>query len=182
MKELSLYLLDIAQNSLSAGCTHLALSLTETADGVLTMRVKDDGNGMSPELLARVRDPFTTSRSTRKVGMGIPLLTLAAQQTGGDVTIESALGIGTTLTATFHRRHIDCPPLGDLAETVALLIQGAEQVELTFTRQVCQRGYTFSTRELRDILGEDIPLSSPEVFAWIREFLAQQEHELEQRS
>lgn len=179
MKELSLYLLDIAQNSLAAGCRHLNLSLAENADGVLTMRVADDGSGMSPELLARVKDPFTTSRVTRKVGLGIPLLTLAAQQTGGDVTIESAVGVGTTLTATFSRRSIDCPPLGNLAETIALLIQGAENVELTLKRQICERGYTFSTREVREILGEDIPLSSPEIFAWIRDYLAQQEHELE---
>lgn len=179
MKELSLYLLDIAQNSIAAGCKHLELTLTEDREGMLKLIVRDDGKGMSPELLARVKDPFTTSRTTRKVGLGIPLLTLAAEQTGGEVSIESTEGVGTTLTATFDRRSIDCPPMGDLAEAAALLIQGAEAVELTLTHQAGEKGYTFSTRTLRDILGEEIPLSSPEVFEWIRDYLAQQEHELE---
>lgn len=182
MKELSLSLLDIAQNSLAAGCGRLELSLLEDEAGWLTMVVRDDGRGMSPELLDRVKDPFTTSRSTRKVGLGIPLLTLAAQQTGGDVVVESTPGVGTTLTATFDRRNIDCPPLGNLPETVALLIQGAERVELTLHRRRAGRSYTFSTREMREILGDDIPLSDPEIFQWIRDHLTQQEHELEQRS
>lgn len=181
MKELSLYLLDIAQNSIAAGCTRLDLTLTEDKLGWLTMVVQDDGRGMSPALLARVKDPFVTSRSTRKVGLGIPLLTLAAQQTGGEVTVESTQGVGTTLTARFQLKNVDCPPMGDLAGTVALLVQGAETVELTLHRSTPEGGYTFSTRAIREILGAEIPLSSPEVFVWMREFLSQQEHELKEK-
>lgn len=179
MKELSLYILDISQNSISAGCKTLGLRLTEDSEGVLTLTVRDDGRGMSPEFLAAVRDPFTTTRTTRKVGMGIPLLMLCARQTGGDVDIQSELGVGTTVTATFHRRHIDCPPLGDLAETAALIIQGAPEVELELAHKVGDEGYEFSTRQVREILGEGVSLAQSDVFAWLREYLAELEESLE---
>ena len=98
-------------------------------------------------------DPFTTTRTTRKVGLGLPLLRLAAEQTGGSLTIESAPGVGTTVTAVFHTGHIDCPPLGDMALTVALLVQGAPEVEVTYTRESGRGSFTFDTRQVRQILG-----------------------------
>ena len=127
MKELSLHILDIAQNSISAGCTRLELSLTEQ-DGQLTLVIGDNGRGMTPEFLSSVTDPFTTTRTTRKVGLGLPLLRMAAEQTGGSLAIESTVGVGTTVTVRFCSGHIDCPPLGDMAGTVALLVQGAPEV------------------------------------------------------
>ena len=136
MKELSLHILDIAQNSISAGCTELELSLTE-GDGQLTLIIRDNGRGMAPEFLASVTDPFTTTRTTRKVGLGLPLLRMAAEQTGGSLAIESTVGVGTTVTARFCTGHIDCPPLGDMAGTVALLVQGVEgqgQIDRPFGR------------------------------------------------
>ena len=123
MKELSLHLLDIAQNSIAAGARHVDLTVEEAGDRI-TLTVADDGCGMSPEFLAQVTDPFTTTRTTRKVGLGLPLLRLAAEQTGGALEVESREGVGTTVTAVFHAGHIDCPPLGDMAATVALLAQG----------------------------------------------------------
>ena len=123
MKELSLHILDIAQNSIAAGAKHVDLTVEE-GEGLLRITVADDGRGMSPEFLASVTDPFTTTRTTRKVGLGLPLLRLAAEQTGGELRVESQLGVGTTVTATFHADHIDCPPLGDTASTVSLLAQG----------------------------------------------------------
>ncbi len=175
MKELSLYLLDVAQNSVTAGAKHIDLTLSEDADRTCRMAVADDGCGMSPEFLAQVTDPFVTTRTTRKVGLGLALLRMAAEQTGGTLTIESQEGVGTTVTALFHTSHIDCPPPGDLSGTVALLIQGAPDVEWTWRRATPKGSYELDTRQLRQILGLDVPLSEPSVTLWIREYLQEQE-------
>ena len=175
MKELSLHLLDIAQNSLSAGATEVTLSLIEHS-GILTMTVADNGCGMSPEFLEKVMDPFTTTRTTRKVGFGIPLLRMTAQQTGGDVTIESSPGVGTTTTAVFHTGHIDCPPLGDIAGTLSLFLQGApDTLETRYIHENDAGRFELDTREIRAILGEDISLSAPDVALWLRDYIAENE-------
>ena len=175
MKELSLHLLDIAQNSVSAGAKHIGLSLEEDEEQDLRLVIADDGRGMSPEFLARVTDPFTTTRTTRKVGLGLPLLRMMAEQTGGSVEIESQVGAGTTVTALFRGGHIDCPPLGDMPSTVALLIQGASDVEWTYRHSTPKGSFTLDTRELRNILGPEVPLSEPSVTLWIEEYLREQE-------
>ena len=110
MKEIALYTLDIAQNSITAQAKRLDITLTEEGE-TITLSIRDDGTGMAPELLARVSDPFTTTRTTRAMGLGLPLLRLAAEQTGGSLSIESTLGVGTAVTAVFVASHIDCPPV-----------------------------------------------------------------------
>lgn len=175
MKELSLHILDIAQNSIAAGAKHVDLTVEE-GEGLLRITVADDGRGMSPEFLASVTDPFTTTRTTRKVGLGLPLLRLAAEQTGGWLRVESQLGVGTTVTAAFHACHIDCPPLGDTASTISLLAQGLpEGMELTYTRRTPKGEFRFDTAEIRAVLGPDVPLSEPEVAKWIRDYVAEGE-------
>ncbi len=174
MKELSLHILDIAQNSITAGCGRLSLSLVEES-GVLTLTLTDDGRGMSPELLAAVTDPFTTTRTTRNVGLGLPLLRLAAEQTGGSLAVESKEGAGTTVRAQFLIGHIDCPPLGHMGETVAMLVQGAPEVALTYEHQTVKGRFLFDTDELRAELGPDISLADGEIFFWMRDYIAEQE-------
>ena len=120
-------------------------------------------------------DPFTTTRTTRKVGLGLPLLRMAAEQTGGSLAIESAVGVGTTVTARFCSGHIDCPPLGDMAGTVALLVQGAPEVNTVYTHATPRGSFTFDTREIRAVLGEDISLAEPEVAMWMRSYLEELE-------
>ena len=178
MKELSLHILDITKNSVSAGATHIRLALTETEARVLTIVIADNGKGMSPEFLARVTDPFTTTRTTRKVGMGLPLYRMAAEQTGGSLAIESTLGVGTTVTALFHTDHLDCAPLGDLPGVIALLIQGSPQVDFTVERSTPKGSYVFSTVEVREQLGPDVPLDEPEVFLWLNDYLQELEAEV----
>lgn len=177
MKEVSLHLLDIAQNSVAAGAKHIDLSLTENINRECQLVIKDDGKGMEPEFLATVTDPFTTTRTTRKVGMGLPLLRLMAEQTGGYLSIESEVGKGTVVTVRFNAGHIDCPPMGDLPSTVALLIQGAPEVEWTYCHTTPEGSFTLDTRELRSVLG-DVPLSEPDVIRWIIEYLQEQEAQL----
>lgn len=175
MKELSLHLLDIAKNSVSAGAKRIDITLTENAGGELTITITDDGRGMSPEFLAQVSDPFTTTRATRKVGLGIPLYRLAAEQTGGSVEIQSEAGKGTKVIAVFHRDNIDCPPLGGLPDTIAALIQGSPEVRWVYRHETPAGCACLDTAAIREVLGPDVPLSDPEVFAWMRESLAEEE-------
>lgn len=173
MKELSLNILDIAKNSVTAGATCITVSVTETPDR-LTITVSDNGCGMTPEFVARVTDPFTTTRTTRKVGLGIPLLKMEAQQSGGDLAIESQVGVGTTTSAWFDPGSIDMPPLGDLAASVLTLIQGSPDIQWIFTHSAGGEHYTLDTREIREIMG-DISLAEPEILAWLSEFLSENE-------
>ena len=179
MRELSLHLLDVARNSVTAGAHCIDLTLAEDEQRICRMVIEDDGCGMSPEFLSQVTDPFATTRTTRKVGLGLSLLRMTAEQTGGSLKIESQEGVGTTVTALFHTSHIDCPPLGELGGTVALLIQGAPHVEWTWRRTTPKGSYVLDTRQLREILGSDVPLSEPSVALWIREYLQEQEESIQ---
>lgn len=176
MKELSLNILDIAQNSIKAKAVHVEISLNQRGDW-LTITITDDGTGMSPEFAAEAANPFTTTRTTRKVGMGLPLFKLAAEQTGGTFSLSSHQAAhegddhGTTVTATFNTAHVDCEPLGDITETILTLIQGNPDLSLTYLYSKDGDELRLSTDEMREILGSDVPLNSPDVLAWARSFL-----------
>ena len=176
MKELSLNILDIAQNSVKAQAKHLTISLEQNVNW-LTVTITDDGVGMSPAFAAEAANPFTTTRTTRKVGMGLPLFKLAAEQTGGTFSILSHKAQfegdahGTTVAATFDTNHVDCEPLGDIISTVLTLIQGNPELSLTYINSRDGEEQRLSTDEMREILGAEVPLNSPEVLAWAREYL-----------
>ena len=174
MKEIALHLLDIVQNSVKAEASHVDIGFALDADGVLTMSVKDDGCGMAPEFVARVRSPFVTTRTTRKVGLGIPLLMQNAMQSGGSVDIESEVGVGTTITATFHTDSIDCLPLGDLASTLAVMIMGSpEKPEFSLSCSSPAGEMRFSTEDIRPAL-EGVSLAEPDVVQWIQDSLQEE--------
>ena len=178
MRELSLNILDIAQNSLSAGAGLVTLTVDEDSGAdSLTLRVEDDGRGMDADTLQRVRDPFYTTRTTRKVGMGIPLFRMAAEMTGGSLDIVSEPGKGTAVTASFSLSHIDRMPLGDMAGTVTALIRLNPGVDFVYRHTVDGRSFEMDTRELRAQLG-DVPLSEPDVMEWIDGYLREQEDSL----
>lgn len=179
MKELSLNILDIAENSVKAGAKHVSLNITET-DDTLTFSVSDDGCGMTPEKLKSVTDPFFTSRTTRKVGLGIPLLKMLCEQTGGQMSVTSvsetfdSVNHGTVTTALFYKNHIDYLPLGDIVSSVVTFIQGSPDIEFRFVHELPdKRRVELDTGELKEILG-DVPLSTPEVVIWMKEFLSDQ--------
>ena len=178
MRELSLNILDIAQNSLSAGAGLVTLTVDEDSGAdSLTLRVEDDGRGMDADTLQRVRDPFYTTRTTRKVGMGIPLFRMAAEMTGGSLDIVSEPGKGTAVTASFSLSHIDRMPLGDMVGTVTALIRLNPGVDFVYRHTVDGRSFEMDTRELRAQLG-DVPLSEPDVMEWIDGYLREQEESL----
>ena len=174
MRELSLHILDIAQNAITAGATEIEILLAERADGFLAVTVRDNGCGMSAELVASVTDPFCTTRTTRKVGLGIPLFAAASEQTGGGLTIASKLGEGTSITATFDTQSIDCKPLGDIAATLVTLIAGAPQIAFRYLHTAGAERVALDTEMLRAELGAEIPLNTPSVLAWIGNYLKEQ--------
>ena len=176
MKELSLNILDVAENSVKARAALTQILLRETAN-TLTLTIADDGCGMDAETVARVTDPFYTTRTTRSVGLGLPLLKLEAEMTGGSLTVTSRHEAeqpddhGTKVTAVFHTDHIDCPPLGDVIATVTTLIQGHPDTDFFFRHErEDAEPVELDTRELREVLG-DVPLGSYEVLQWIEGFL-----------
>lgn len=179
MKELSLNILDIAQNSIHAEAS-LVRILIDEGDKTLTLSILDDGKGMSESFLATVTNPFSTTRTTRKVGMGLPLLKLAAEQTGGHMEVTSRERAlypethGTEVVALFYKNHLDFTPLGDVISTVVSLVQGSPAVDFYYRHSMPDRLVELDTREIRAVLGEDIPLSSPEVLVWIRSTLEEQ--------
>ncbi|MBR7071172.1 MAG: sensor histidine kinase [Clostridia bacterium] len=178
MKELSLNVLDVAENSYKAGAKQVCVSLQETGNR-LTLTIQDDGCGMTPDILKVVTDPFYTTRTTRKVGLGLPLLRMAAEQTGGGMTVKSVsekenpASHGTTVTAVFYTDHLDFTPLGDIVSTVTTLIQGHPTVDLLFTHETETQSVRLDTAELREVLG-DVSLAEYEVIHWIEDCLKEQ--------
>ena len=182
MQELSMNLLDIAQNSVAAGSTLTELTVRiDTARRALTLVIADNGKGMSEETLRRVTDPFYTTRTTRKVGLGIPLFREAAETAGGGLTIESKVGVGTTVSATFELGNIDLPPLGDVAGTVVNLVQCNPELDFVFRVESDGEEFCMDTRELREML-DGVPLSTPQVALFLREYLAEHTENLLKRS
>lgn len=173
MPEISLNILDVAENSTRAGAS--LVEITVNADfrtDRLTVVIKDDGCGMDEEQLSQVTDPFFTSRTTRKVGLGVPFFKYAAESTGGSFSIQSQAGAGTTVTAVFVLSHIDRMPLGDITGTIHTL--AVYHPETDFLYRYCYNGESFEmdTRQFKEILG-DLPFDMPEISAYIKEYLTE---------
>ena len=172
MPELSLHVLDIAQNALSAGADLIEITITaEPGRDFLSLSVKDNGVGMDQETLSQVLSPFSTSRTTRKVGLGIPFFKDGAIACGGDFALESKKGVGTHICASYQLSHIDRPPVGNMADTLLGLVVCNAHVDFVCKSTVGQSVFEFDTREIKQVLGE-VPLSTPEVISWLRECLA----------
>jgi hypothetical protein len=181
MKELSLHILDIAQNSISAGATLVTIEIKESVkNDSLEISVKDNGCGMSEEFAKNVTDPFTTTRTTRKVGMGIPLFKLAAVQAGGDLSLETKQGVGTKITAAMQHGHIDRSPIGDMAETMVNLVSMNDSIDFVYLHSTDDGEAVLDTRQIREIM-QDVPLSNMSVLAWIRDYVNENFSEINAR-
>lgn len=173
MKELSLHVLDIAQNSITADATLVEIEIVEdTKKDILTITVKDNGKGMSEDFLKKVRDPFTTTRTTRPVGMGISLFESAAKSTGGQLLISSALGVGTTVTAEFVHSHIDRQPIGNMADTFLTIINTKPEIDYVYKHNFNGAEFTVDTREIKNVLME-VDITTPDVLVWLKENIEQ---------
>lgn len=167
MRELALHILDIAENSISAGASKIEIVVKQDSrNDELWISVKDNGRGMDEELLAKVIDPFVTSRTTRKVGLGIPLLKQAAEACNGGMTIESQPGIGTELSVKFQDSHIDRMPLGSLADTFLSLLLGTPDVNWVLRYQVDDQVFDFDDTEVKDVL-DGMPLTDYRVIEYL---------------
>jgi anti-sigma regulatory factor (Ser/Thr protein kinase) len=168
VRELTLHLLDIAENSISAGAKNIKVQIEENSEkDLLKLSVSDDGRGMSEETVKKVIDPFVTSRTTRKVGLGIPLLKEAAEACNGFFELTSTLGKGTDLCVQFQRSHIDRMPLGDVSTTFQNLFFSNPLVHWMFEYRIDENEFVFDDQEIKDAL-QGVSITEPEVIRVIR--------------
>ena len=163
--------LDVAENSMRAQSENVMITITEdSVKDLLSIVIQDDGCGMTEEQVRQVTDPFFTTRTTRKVGLGVPLFKMAAEMADGEFSIKSKPGEGTTTSATFRLSHIDRMPMGDIASTIQMLICSHEDVNVEYTHTVDGRAFTVSTNQLKEVL-EGVPLETPEIRMFVGDYL-----------
>ncbi len=178
LRELSLHILDIAENSVQAKANKIKVSVEEdSVSDRLRIVIKDNGKGMNPQSVAQVTNPFFTSRTTRKVGLGIPFLKEAAESCNGYLKIESAEGIGTTMEVEFQRSHIDRMPLGDLESTFLNLLVGYPDVHWIFRYKIEKKEFILDDGLIKKEL-VDIPLSDPTVLSYLRNLISDRMNEI----
>ncbi len=171
MEDLSLHILDIAENSIAAGAKNIGIIILEdTKKDILKIEIIDDGKGMDPETKNKATDPFYTSRTTRKVGLGLPMLKEAAEAANGKVEINSQPGSGTKVTATFQLSHIDIKPIGNMSETLVALIAGNPNTEITYIEKMNNKKFIFDSSEVKNRI-KDCQIYSPEVLIFIRNYI-----------
>ncbi|MCD5415208.1 MAG: ATP-binding protein [Clostridiales bacterium] len=171
MKELSLHILDIIENSISAEATIIKLRIYEDIkDNLLTIEIDDNGKGMSKEMLYKVLDPFVTSRTTRRVGLGLSLTKQAANQCDGDLVIDSKENEGTNVTITFQYDHIDRAPIGDMADTVVSMILTNDNIDYEYLHKVNDKEFIFSTEEIKKLLA-GVSITEVDIIAWVKEYV-----------
>ncbi len=173
MLEISLHILDVINNSVKAGASLIGVTICENKkENILSVEITDDGCGMDEDFLKTVTDPFKTTRTTRKVGMGLSLFKAAAEATDGSFSITSQKGKGTTVCATFTYNHIDRQPLGDMAETIVTVLSGNPNIDFLYRHSVDKQEFLLDTREIRQILG-DVELGSPEIILWLTDYITE---------
>lgn len=178
MKELAYHVLDIANNSVRGKASNIKIIIEENInENQLVISIDDDGVGIPPDMLKTIKDPFTTSRTMRKVGLGIPFLNDTCLFCNGGLNIESQVGVGTKVSAWMQYNHIDRPPLGNMVSTMTTLITSEENIDIQYQHIVNDRSFSVSTGELKAILG-DVPLSQVEVVLWLKEYIKENVEEL----
>ncbi len=171
MKDLSLHIMDILQNSTRAKATAIEVHIEESIENdTLSIIFIDNGTGMDAETLAHVLDPFFTTRTTRKVGMGLSLMKQNAELTGGTLTIDSTLNVGTTVKVTFGLSHLDRPPLGDVAGTIVMTASAHPDLHFIYTYKTPSIDFTFDTEEIKEVL-DGVSIQDPQIVQYLIEFV-----------
>lgn len=170
MRDFSMHILDIAQNSIVAEAKNIVIEINENPnENVFSFTITDDGKGMSEQFLENVKNPFTTSRTTRKVGLGIPMLSQTCTVCGGDLLIKSVLGDGTELYAYMEYDNIDRPPIGDIISTMHVLIVTTYGVDIRYIHKFNEKTFCIDTKEIKEALGEDVNFTEPLIMQWIHD-------------
>jgi len=172
MRDLALHILDILQNSVTAGATLVKLQIDELPDkDEYLLKFTDNGKGMGSEMLKQVTDPFFTTRTTRKVGLGLPLLKQNAERTGGSMIIQSEPGIGTEVKVVFIYDNIDRLPTGDIAGVMALTVSSYPAIDFVYSHSTPFGTFIFNTIEIKETLG-DLPINNPQVIAFMKDLIS----------
>ena len=173
MKELAMHVYDLMENSTAADAKNVRLTIKDSLkEDLFHFTIEDDGRGMSPEFLARVTDPYTTSRTTRKVGLGLPLIKMNSEHCDGGMQIESCLGKGTVLRFWFRHSHLDRPPMGDLPGTLVMLLSAHEDIHFVITYVTDTGEYTLDTDELKEAL-DGVSLNDYTIITYLKEMVAE---------
>lgn len=171
MQDIAMHILDIAYNSIRALATNIKIRIDDLkSKNIIQIEIEDNGKGMDKETLSHVTDPFYTTRTTRKVGLGVPLFKEGAIMTGGNFEIQSIVGKGTKISATYVKDHLDTPPLGDLAETLVTLIQADDTIDYYFVYRNDDKEFILDTKEIKNIL-EDVKINEPEIILWLKDYI-----------
>ncbi len=177
MKELSLHILDLVQNSIQAGASLISIEIIEnTSKDIFSIIITDNGVGMNEQTMKRILDPFFTTKG-KKTGLGIPLLKQHAELTGGSVTIKSELGKGTKVSAVFGHSHIDRQPMGDIIGTLISLFRAYPEIKFEYFHTINDKKIEFKTEEIKQEL-DGVSITTPEVLNFIKEMLAEQLKEI----
>ncbi|PKM50242.1 MAG: ATP-binding protein [Firmicutes bacterium HGW-Firmicutes-7] len=180
MKELSLHILDIAQNSVRAKAKNIEITVKELIkENILEFSIEDNGTGIPNEIFKTIKDPFTTSRTTRKVGLGIPFLNDTCILCSGHLDIQTEIGKGTILKAYMMYDHIDRPPLGDITSTIVGLVTSNEDINIHYRHFFNNNIFEFETNEIKDVVGE-IPLADINIYQWMKEFVKENIQEIQE--
>lgn len=178
MNNISMHILDIVQNSISGKATFIEIVIKEDAEkNIFEIIIKDNGVGIDKEMLTQVADPYITTRTTRKVGLGLPLLKYSTSQANGYLKVNSESGIGTLVNAVFQYNHIDRPPLGDISGTIVLLVAANPDIDFKYIHHINNKKYEFNTHEVKVILG-DIKISDPKIRGFLKEMIVENLNEM----
>lgn len=178
MKELSYHVLDIANNSVRGKASEILVELNEDKqNNLLSILIKDNGIGIPDSILETIKDPFTTSRTMRRVGLGIPFLNDTCITCGGDLVIHSTVGEGTSVFATMELDNIDRPPIGNIASTMTTLISSEQEINVIYRHTINGEQFDISTQEIKEVLG-DVPLNRIEVIMWLKEYILENMKEI----
>lgn len=171
MKELSLHVYDLLENSIAANANKIELSIRDSIkDNVYDFTITDNGKGMSPEFLAKVTDPWTTTRTTRKVGLGLPLIKMNSENAGGGMEITSQVGVGTKLHFWFQHNHYDRPPMGDIAGTMVMLCSQYEDIHFVYTHTTDNDTFVFDTDEIKEAL-DGMSMKELSILRYLKEMI-----------
>jgi anti-sigma regulatory factor (Ser/Thr protein kinase) len=173
MKDLSLHVMDILQNSTRAGATTIELIIVEdTQKDTYSLQFVDNGCGMDEETVQKVIDPFFTTRTVRKVGLGLPLIKQNAERTGGSFHIQSQQGRGTTVQVVFSHQNIDRPALGDIAGAIVLTASAFPNIHFIYKHIKDGKEYLFDTAEINEVL-DGVSMQDPEIIQYLREMISE---------